>query len=69
MSDIVERLRRHDGHLGLLVDEAASEIARLKSGLRRLSEQDYDAGYSPEDYARAVLDGYEPTDDEGAPKP
>jgi hypothetical protein len=36
MSDIVERLRRHDGHLGLLVEEAADEIERLTNALKEM---------------------------------
>jgi hypothetical protein len=36
MSDIVERLRRHDGHLGLLVEEAADEIERLINALKEV---------------------------------
>jgi hypothetical protein len=32
-TDIAERLRRHDGHLGVLVDEAADEIERLRAAL------------------------------------
>jgi len=38
MTDIIERLRQHDGHLGTLVDEAADEIERLTRTLRRISD-------------------------------
>ena len=54
----IERLRAGFGPG--LIQELRDKIERLRAGLRRLSEQDYDAGYSPEDYARAVLDGHEP---------
>jgi hypothetical protein len=73
MTDIVERLRatlldrdnfpRMDSEKWLpvkLAKEAADEIERLRAGLRNLSKQDYDAGYSAEDYAKAVLSGHEP---------
>jgi hypothetical protein len=33
---------------------------RLREGLRRLRDQDYDRGYSPEAYADALLSGNEP---------
>jgi hypothetical protein len=63
MTDIVERLRRM-ADLGLintgLMEEAANEIERLRSGLGMLVAQEYDAGYSPERYAEAVLLGHEP---------
>lgn len=37
-----------------------AEIARLREGLRRIKELDYDAGYSADEYADAVLNGHEP---------
>ena len=42
------------------VDLLRAEVARLRDGLRRIQSQDYDAGYSAEDYADAVLSGHEP---------
>jgi hypothetical protein len=36
------------------------ERDRLREGLRRLRDQDYDRGYSPEAYADALLSGDEP---------
>lgn len=33
-----------------------AEIARLREILRRISEQDYDAGYSAEFFAKSALD-------------
>lgn len=44
----------------LLIRALATENERLRAGLHRLAAQDYDRGYSPEDYAQAVLDGHEP---------
>ena len=41
----------------------ANDNKRLLAGLRRLIAQDYDSGYSPEEYAQAVLDGHEPAHD------
>jgi dTDP-glucose pyrophosphorylase len=66
MTDIVERLRRaglRDGFAVILhqhVIQAADEIERLRAGLRMLVTQEYDAGWSPEGYADAVLSGHEP---------
>ena len=39
-----------------------AELERLRAGLRMLVTQEYDAGYSPEGYAEAVLSGHEPED-------
>lgn len=39
----------------------ADAYERMAEGLRRLKNQDYDAGYSAEGYAEAILDGDEPT--------
>lgn len=36
------------------------ELDRLREGLRRIKDRDYDRGYDPEDYAEAVLNGDEP---------
>jgi hypothetical protein len=38
-----------------------AEGDRLREGLRRLKDQDYDAGYTPESYAEAILSGDEPS--------
>lgn len=38
-----------------------AEIERLSEGLRRLKNQDYDSGYTAEDYADAVVSGHEPS--------
>ena len=32
----IRRLRQHDGQLGLMVDEAAAEIGRLRAALNRV---------------------------------
>ena len=49
----VERL------LGLCLRDRA-EVERLQEGLRMLAKQEYDAGYTPEEYADAILSGHEP---------
>jgi septal ring factor EnvC (AmiA/AmiB activator) len=63
----IERLENENERLQLqwtsMKDEVAAchkRIAQLLAGLQRLSEQNYDAGYSAEDYALAVFDGHEP---------
>jgi hypothetical protein len=43
-----------------LIIKALREIERLRDGLRRIKDQDYDMDYSPEGYADAVLTGHEP---------
>jgi hypothetical protein len=62
--DILDRLRLSvtRGHEPTDEDaiDAAAEIERLRDGLRRIKDQDYDMDYSPEGYADAVLTGDEP---------
>lgn len=37
------------------------ENGRLREGLRRLVNLDYDSGYTAESYAEAILSGFEPS--------
>lgn len=45
-----------------LVTLHSLEIMRLRKGLTMLVKQEYDRGYTPEDFAQAVLDGDEPVE-------
>lgn len=63
--DIVERLDRATedfwSHTRIdVIREARAEIERLKAGLQMLAKQEYDAGYTPEGFAEAILSGDEP---------
>lgn len=44
--------------LRLLLDARDAEIGKLRTALRKLAEQDYDAGYSAETFAEAVLSNW-----------
>ena len=57
-ADEIERLRGEQVYDRNLIKVLSTEIKRLRAGLCRLFEQDYDAGYSPEDYAQAILEGH-----------
>lgn len=43
-----------------MLSKAADEIERLREGLQRLHDLNFDAGYTMQDWAAAVLDGSEP---------
>jgi hypothetical protein len=68
--DAVDEIRRLQAHIKQLqasckswYEQNTTLIAdrdRLQVGLRMLATEEYDAGYSPQDYARAVLSGDEP---------
>jgi len=61
--DIVERLRFDSARCEMQfskgvagnIEEAADEIERLRKALHKITEQDYDAGYTAETFAEAVL--------------
>lgn len=50
-----------------LLKEARAEVERLTKGLRMLAKQEYDAGYTPEDFAEAILSGDEPAVEDATP--
>jgi hypothetical protein len=41
-------------------DALQIELERLREGLRRLKDHDYDMRYTPASYAEAILLGHEP---------
>lgn len=43
-----------------LAQNLTEQIDRLREGLRRLKNQDYDSGYTAESYAEAILSADEP---------
>ncbi len=55
---LIERYKRDHSPDELTLLRAENE--RLRDGLQRIKDQNYDAGYSAEDYADAVLTGHEP---------
>lgn len=56
-----KQLRRDVAHKEAVIEKHQMELHRLRDGLRRLKNQDYDSGYTAEEYADAMLSGHEPS--------
>jgi hypothetical protein len=57
---LCERLQAENHRIKKILGDVCLELDRYREGLSRLKKQDFDRGYSPEDYAEAVLSGDEP---------
>lgn len=55
MNDLVRRLRQHDGMLGVLVEEAAEEIERLRERLDKIAKHP-DTPLLIKQYAGGILE-------------
>jgi hypothetical protein len=47
-----------------IIQRVRRDRDRLREGIRRIRDQNYDSGYSAETYAAAILSGHEPSEDD-----